>query len=448
MGTLFYYNGFGSEVFASSTISHFRKDFGVELKAMKRLFSTLFVLLFFIFPLAAQKPVRDLKPTVILIALDGFRYDYLEKYQPPFLNKLAREGVRAKWLIPSFPTKTFPNHYTVATGLYPANHGLVENNIYDFGAVFGLNKREEVQNPRWWGGEPIWVTAKKQGQIAASYFFPGTETAIQGVTPDVFRVYNGKVPNEMRVDKVLSWLDFPAEKRPTIITLYFSDVDDAGHEFSPDAEETRYAVLNVDRYLARLYEGLKQREIADEVNLILFSDHGMASVNLRNTTFLDDYFDLKLAEQILWTGEIVQIFPKAGNEGKIFAAVKNLQHTTCWRKSEIPARLNYGHGKRVAPIVCSSAEGWITTNRKRHADWLKDLDNLDRPRGAHGYDNNLESMRAIFIAHGEAFKQKTVVEPFPNVNIYHIMTEILNLKPAPNDGNFDTAKAVLKNFRN
>jgi predicted AlkP superfamily pyrophosphatase or phosphodiesterase len=200
--------------------------------------------------------------------------------------------------------------------------------------------------------------------------------------------------------------------------------------------------------MERLYEGLKRREIADKVNLIIFSDHGMAAVNLRNAVFLDDYFDFKLAEQILWTGEIVQIFPKAGNEDKILDRIKNLQHTTCWRKSEIPARLNYRHGRRVAPIVCSSQEGWITTNRKRHEDWLKDLDDPNRPRGAHGYDNSVESMRAIFIAHGEAFKKKTVIEPFPNVNIYHIMTEILNLKPAPNDGNFDTAKAVLKNFRN
>jgi predicted AlkP superfamily pyrophosphatase or phosphodiesterase len=229
-----------------------------------------------------------------------------------------------------------------------------------------------------------------------------------------------------------------------MITLYFSDVDDAGHEFSPDAEETRYAVLNVDRYIGRLYEGLRQRKIAEKVNLIIFSDHGMAPVYLRNTVFLDDHFDLDLAERILWTGEIVQIFPKVGNEDRIYDRIKNLERTTCWRKSEIPARLNYRQGSRVAPIVCSSAEGWITTNRKRHADWIKDLDDLNRPRGAHGYDNQLESMRATFIAHGAAFKPKTVVEPFENIHIYNVMTAILNLKPAPNDGNFETAKAVLK----
>jgi hypothetical protein len=159
----------------------------------------------------AQQPIKDLKPTVILISLDGFRWDYTDRYAPPAISRLAREGVRAKWMIPSFPTKTFPNHYTIATGLYPSHHGIVENNVYDFGIVFTMSKREEVQNPRWWWGEPIWVTAEKQGQIAASYFFVGTETMIQGEAPTFWRTYNGRVPNIMRVDKTLSYLDLPVE---------------------------------------------------------------------------------------------------------------------------------------------------------------------------------------------------------------------------------------------
>ena len=175
----------------------------------------------------AQKPVKDLKPTVILISLDGFRYDYFDKYQPKTLNKLAKEGVKAKWMTPAFPSKTFPNHYTIVTGLYPAHHGIVENNVYDFSEVFKMDKKKEVQNSRWWFGEPIWVTAEKQGQIAASYFFVGSEAQIEGVRPTFWRAYNGRVVPQMRVDKVLSWLDYPVEKRPTMITLYFSDVDDA-----------------------------------------------------------------------------------------------------------------------------------------------------------------------------------------------------------------------------
>ncbi|HEX8736040.1 MAG TPA: ectonucleotide pyrophosphatase/phosphodiesterase [Pyrinomonadaceae bacterium] len=395
-------------------------------------------------PVLAQKPVKDLKPTVILISLDGFRYDYLEKYKPPVLNKLAGSGVRAKWMIPSFPTKTFPNHYTIVTGLYPAHHGIVENNIYDFGTVFTMSKREEVQNSRWWLGEPIWVTAEKQGQIAASYFWVGSEAAIEGKQPTFWRAWNGRVPAEMRVDKVLSWLDLPLEKRPTMITLYFSDVDDAGHEFSPDAEETKYAVWNVDRYIGRLMDGLKRRKLDEKVNVIVVSDHGMATYDVRKTTFLDDYFDFALTERILWTHEIVQIFPKEGRAEEIYSKIKNLAHATCWKKGEAPARLHYNDSPRIAPIICSTEEGWMTTSHERYADWIKDLDDLTKPRGAHGYDNRYQSMQATFIAHGAAFKKGIVTEPFENVDVYNIMTQILNLTPARNDGHLETARKVLR----
>jgi predicted AlkP superfamily pyrophosphatase or phosphodiesterase len=404
----------------------------------------LFVLLFCLVPAFAQKPIKDLKPTVILISLDGFRYDYLEKFNPPTLNKLAKEGVRAKWLIPSFPTKTFPNHYTIATGLYPAHHGIVENNVYDFGTVFSMSKRAEVQNPRWWLGEPIWVTAEKQGQIAASYFFVGTETMIKDEQPTFWRAWNGTVPAEMRVDKVLGWLDLPAEKRPTMITLYFSDVDDAGHAFSPDGEETKYAVWNVDRYVERLTSGLKARKIDKKVNVIIVSDHGMTPVNLRQTTFLDDYFDFGLADKILWTNEIVQIFPNPGKTDEIFSKINNLKHAACWKKADIPDRLKYKDGPRVAPIICSSEEGWMTTSRKRYEEWMEGVDDPDKPRGGHGYDNRYQSMQATFIAHGEAFKRGYTAEPFENIHIYSLMCRILGLTPAKNDGNFDAVRDMLK----
>ena len=173
--------------------------------------------------MAAQERIRDLKPTVILVSIDGMRFDYLEKFQPPALNELARTGVRAKWMIPSFPTKTFPNHYTIATGLYPENHGIIENNIWDFGVTFSMGKREEVQNARWWLGEPIWVTAEKQGLRAGAFFFPGTEAEIAGRRPTYWKEYDGKVTHEERVDQILRWIDLPLAERPRIYTLYFSD---------------------------------------------------------------------------------------------------------------------------------------------------------------------------------------------------------------------------------
>ncbi len=253
--------------------------------------SLFLVILMLSLNVTAQQKIDDLRPTVILISLDGFRWDYLDKYSPPMLNSLAKGGVRAKWMIPSFPTKTFPSHYTVATGLYPQNHGIVDNYVYDFGEIFSMSKRKEVENPRWWWGEPIWVTAEKQGQIAASYFFVGTETTIQGEAPTHWRTYNGRVPNIMRVDKILGYLDKPAKERPTMMSMYFSTTDDVGHEFGPDAEETKYAVLDVDGYIKRLVDGLKKRGIDKKVNIIITSDHGMAAIDQRNAIVMDDYFD-------------------------------------------------------------------------------------------------------------------------------------------------------------
>lgn len=393
--------------------------------------------------LLAQKPIKDLKPTVILVAIDGFRYDYFEKHAPPTLNKIAKEGVRAKWMTPSFPSKTFPNHYTVATGLYPAHHGIVENNIWDFGVNFSMGKREEVQNGRWWLGQPIWVTAEKQGQRAAAMFFPGTEAKIDGVYSTYWTPYEHTFPNEKRVDNVLAWLDLPVEKRPTMFTMYFSDVDSAGHDFSPDAPETRDAVLAVDRMVARLVDGLKKRKIYGKVNLIFFSDHGMAKVDRSRTAILDDYFDFSLAQNILWTGEIVQIFPKDGQKDLIAEKLKGVVNAKCWRKEDIPDRLHYKDGPRVAPIICSADEGAMLTSRQRLVD-AKKRPNFDKPSGAHGYDNELESMRAMFVAHGQAFRKHKVVDAFPNVDVYNVMCKILGLTPAPNDGNFERVRGMLR----
>lgn len=402
------------------------------------------IALLFISPLSlAQKPIRDLRPTVILISLDGFRYDYLDKFKPPVLSKLAKEGIRAKWMIPSFPTKTFPNHYTIATGLYPEHHGIVENNIWDFGATFTLDKREEVQNSRWWLGEPIWVTVEKQGQRAAAFFFPGTEAEIAGKRPSIWKEYDGKIPNEERVDTVLGWLDLPSATRPRLITMYFSDTDSAGHGFSPDSEEVRTAVNRIDSALGRLVAGLEKRKIDKKVNLLIVSDHGMATIDQRNAVVMDDYFEQSKTERVLTTGEIWQVFPKEGELDNIMTGLSRIQHATCWRKADIPARLNYNEGKRIAPVICSAAEGWSIMSRERYESQKKGEGYL-KPKGAHGYDNRYQSMMATFIAHGKAFRKSKIVEPFENVEIYNVMCKILGLKPAKNDGNLDHVRGMLK----
>jgi len=392
------------------------------------------------------KPIRDLQPTVLLISLDGFRYDYLNLYRPANLNALANDGVRARWMIPSFPSKTFPNHYTIATGLYPQNHGIVENNIYDpvFKAVFTLSDRKEVENSRWWLGEPIWVTAEKQGQRSASVFYPGTEGEIAGTRPSFWRKYDEGISNDVRVNTILSWLDLPRDQRPTFLALYFSDPDDAGHAFGPVSRETKKAVLKVDGEIGRLIAGLKSRGIFSQINLIIVSDHGMATVRWSNAILLDRLFDIKLASRIFWTREIVSIFPKPGKEDEIYRSLKRKlpPQARVYRKSEIPARFHYSQSPRIAPLLVLPAEGWILTNSQEYSE-LEAKGETKTSRGGHGYDNQLPSMRAIFIGHGAAFRKGKLVEPFENIQVYNIMTRILSLKPAPNDGNYRAAKAVL-----
>jgi predicted AlkP superfamily pyrophosphatase or phosphodiesterase len=415
--------------------------------------TTLFHVLFFgcLLPLslsvrAQAKPITDLQPTVILISLDGFRYDYLNLYRPVNLNTLAADGVRARWMIPSFPSKTFPNHYTIATGLYPQNHGIVENNIYDpvFKAVFTLADRKEVENSRWWLGEPIWVTAEKQGQRSASVFYPGTEGEIAGARPSYWRKYDEGTSNEVRVDTILSWLDLPRGQRPTFLALYFSDPDDAGHAFGPVSSETKKAVLKVDGEIGRLINGLKAREIFGQINLIIVSDHGMAAVRWSNAILLDRLFDIKLASRIFWTREIVSIFPKPGKEDDIYRTLQRKlpPQARVYRKTEMPARFHYSQSPRIAPLLVLPSEGWILTNREEFAD-MQAKGETSRSRGGHGYDNQLPSMRAVFIGHGEEFRRGKIVDPFENIQVYNIMTRILGLRPAPNDGDDRAAKAVL-----
>ncbi|MBL8206095.1 MAG: alkaline phosphatase family protein [Blastocatellia bacterium] len=410
-----------------------------------RIWFWTFLLVLTEFGIASPKAIKDLKPTVILLSLDGFRYDYLDKYPAEHLNRLVRAGVRAKWMIPAYPSLTFPNHYSVATGLYPVNHGIVGNTMYDaeFETTFSLSKREEVGDSRWWQGEPIWVTAEKQGLRTGAFFFPGTEAEIGGKRPTFWKTYDGKIPNEARVDQILAWLDLPQAERPRLFTLYFSDVDDAGHNFSPDSPEVAQAIANVDAAVGKLLDGLKARKIHKKVNLIIVSDHGMATVNPENKIVLDDHFDATMAEQIVWGGQLTGIFPKAGAEAAIDQALKArpISHATCYRKTEIPARFHYQNNRRIPPLICIADEGWTLTSRKRHE---KDKNKIStHSLGAHGYDNQLPSMRAIFIAHGEAFGKGKIVEPFENVNVYNIMTKILNLTPAKNDGTFDAARQVL-----
>src|SRR3954465_13920139 len=382
---------------------------------------------------AASASAQTGSGTVVLMALDGFHPSYLDRAPARPLRKLASEGVRARWMTPVFPSLTFPNFYSIATGLYPEHHGIVSNTMVDSAlGSFSLRDRSSVEDPRWWGGEPIWVTAVKQNQRAATYFWPGSEAQIKRVRPTYYKLYDSSVPDAARVWQVLQWLSLPVAQAPSLVTVYFNDVDDAGHRFGPNAPETDAAIGRVDSAVGALMDGLEQRGLTGRVNLIVVADHGMAAVAPDHVIHLEQYIDTA-AVNLVDQGPIVSLSPRSGRADEIIARLRRAPHLKVYRKAEIPAALHYRAHPRIQPIVAIADEGWIATARGGGPG----------PRGMHGYPPDLPSMRALFLARGPAFAQGAVVPPFQNIHVYDLIAHILRLTPAPNDGSLDSIKAVL-----
>jgi predicted AlkP superfamily pyrophosphatase or phosphodiesterase len=376
---------------------------------------------------------------VVLVALDGFHPSYLERASSRHLRRLAQGGVRARWLVPVFPTLTFPNFYSIATGLYPEHHGIVSNTMKDpLLGHFALRDLKAVRDPRWWGGEPIWVTAVRQGKRAAAFFWPGSDVLIQGVRPTHYRLYDPSVPNADRVRQVLQWLSLPGEKAPALVTLYLGDVDQAGHDFGPDAAETDSAIARVDSAVGALMAGIEQRGLSRRVNLVIVSDHGMARLERQQEIYVDDLIDTALVK-IIDRGPFLSLLPRPGAEEEIYRQLGQAHpHLTIYRKSEIPAAYHYRDHHRIPSIIGVPDDGWTVTTRSyvasRGSQWS---------RGGHGYPPERPSMRAIFLARGPAFEKGAVVEPFQNIHLYALLARVLGLRPAPNDGTLDSVKAVL-----
>lgn len=396
--------------------------------------------------LAANLPAADNTQTnpqtLILIGIDGLRADYLDKYQPENLTRLAKEGVRAERMIPSFPTLTFPNFYTLATGLYPGHHGIVNNTMYDaeFKESFRIGQGSVgATDGRWWEGEPIWVTAEKQGRRAACMFWPGTEAEIAGVRPSTWMPYIESTKSEFRVDTVLEWLAAPPEQRPALITLYFHQVDNTGHRYGPDTPEVVTALKEVDAAIGRLLEGIEKLKLTDSTNLIIVSDHGMAEVSPERTIPLSDYIARDEA-QADFTGAVAGLRPLKGTPAELLAKFTGKEnHFRAYLRENIPEEYHYRDHRRIPPVILIADEGWHIT---RH----KGLDNLLalRPmKGAHGFDPQAPSMGATFIAEGPAFRKGVVLPPFENVHIYNLLCAVMGLKPAKNDGDQRLLDQVL-----
>lgn len=380
--------------------------------------------------------------TLILISLDGWRWDYHRLAPTPALHALMARGVRAEALTPVFPTKTFPNHYSIVTGLYTEHHGVVGNSMREPATPlrFSLSNREAVGDGRWWQGEPIWATVTRQGRRSATLFWPGSEAAIGGVRPDDWTPYDGSIPRHERVSRILRWLDLPPGRRPAFIAGYFSDADDAGHAYGPDSHEVREVIGTLDATLGELVRGIEARGLLDRVNLVIVSDHGMAPISPKRVIVLSDYVnpdDVELHE----LNPNLAIGPRTGGALTADALYARLvhahRHLRVYRREAAPARWRYQSNPRVPAVVGVADEGWsLASDRSRVAASTKN-------RGNHGFDSNVRSMQGVFIAAGPAFRRGVTVPAFENVHVYNALAGAIGVTPAPNDGDPAVAERLL-----
>ena len=387
---------------------------------------------------AGEAPKHDAPRggTVLLVSLDGFRWDYLNRGITPNLSRVAREGVRAEALVPVFPTKTFPNHYTIVTGRYPSSHGIVGNVFVapDIGRRMALWERDAVRDPRFYLAEPIWVSVERQDLAAAPLFWPGSEAAIGGVLPSHALPYDGTMPDTARVAWLLGLLSRPGDSAPVFLTLYSSAVDDAGHAHGPDAPATNRAIAEADGLIGALVEGLSRIGRSD-VNLIVLSDHGMASTGPDRVVWLDRY----LAADALQADEmstLLTAWPAAGLDDSVYRALRRVPHLRVYRGDDLPRGYRL-EGPRLPPILALADEGWTIARRTQGAPPPEI--NL----GNHGYDDTLRSMRGVFVARGPAFRRNLAVPSFRNIHVYPLLAEVLGLTPQPADGSLDSVRHLL-----
>ncbi len=368
---------------------------------------------------------------VVVLSMDGFRSDYPEKAYTPTLDSLAKVGVRAAFR-PSFPSLTFPNHYSMATGLHPDHHGLISNTFYatDLDSVY----RQADPTPAFYGGEPIWNTAEKQGIRSATFFWIGSEYKIQGRQPSIWKAYDSSIPNINRADSVIAWLQLPEEQRPHLIMWYMEEPDAIGHTCTPDSSATIEKVEELDRVLNHFFTEARQLDIFDKIDFLVLSDHGMATCEAEREVNLNDYLPRDSFEHI-FEGVPTLLYPKEGYTETAYQVLKQIPDITVWKKEEIPAKYIYGSHPRVSDLVVLPDMGVNVCFR-------------DEPYlfggGMHGFDNFSPEMEAIFYAAGPSFKQHVSLPVMANVNLYLIISRLLQIEPAPNDGSDVEIEALFR----
>jgi len=408
-----------------------------NIRSSSNITIAILLALFIILPGFRKDSRKPLKNYVLLVSLDAFRWDYNKIYNTPNLNKLAKDGVKADWMFSSFPTVTFPNHYSIATGLYPDHHGLINNSFSapDLGLFYRMGDRTAVENPAFYGGEPIWVTAEKQGIRSASFFWVGSEAPVGGIHPTYWKKYDETVTFEARIDTVIKWLGYPPEKRPGLVTLYFDEPDATSHSFGPVSPQTGKIVERLDSLMGVLRTKLSALPEAKRINLIILSDHGMAAVSPERYINIKSLVPNRMIASIVGGNPVYLINPAEGKKDSVLYLLNRSKGLKAWPKSQLPSKWHYGTNLRIPEIVVVADSSWSIGTRP---------DGSTLRGGAHGYDNSNSDMFSIFYAAGPSFKRNFKFKELNNIDIYNLICRILKLTPAKNDGDPSHIKGILR----
>ncbi|NXM30315.1 ENPP3 phosphodiesterase, partial [Oxyruncus cristatus] len=386
-------------------------------------------------------------PPLILFSMDGFRAEYLQTWSSllPNIEKLKTCGTHSKYMRAVYPTKTFPNHYTIVTGLYPESHGIIDNSMYDveMNENFSLSGMEKF-NPSWWKGQPIWLTAMYQNLKAGTFFWPGSDVPINGTYPNLYSLFNSSVIYEQRISGILKWLDNTKSVRPDFYTLYIEEPDSSGHSFGPVSGGVIQALQIADQALGMLMDGLKQRNLHNCVNLIVLADHGMEKTYCKQLEYMTNYF--KQVDFYMYDGPAARI--RAQNVPKDYFTLKLMtglfalaqcksspQHFKPYLTPDLPKRLHYANNIRIDKVHLLVDRQWLA---------VRDESYTSCDGGNHGYNNEFKSMEAIFLAYGPSFKEKTEVDAFENIEVYNLMCDLLRITPAPNNGTHGSLNHLLR----
>ncbi len=401
------------------------------------------VIVFIVFLLSLSLFVFAETPYVIVVSFDGFRYDYADKTDTPNFDYMKEHGTKAESFRPIFPSKTFPNHYSIATGAYAGTHGLMANHFYSskYHEVYTMKDKSKVRDPKWYGAEPIWVTAERQGVKSASYFWVGSEAPIHGYLPSILKYYDESVPFEARVDSVMKWLKLPVEIRPHLIMLYFHEPDAAGHRLGPNNPALIPEITYLDSVLGMIISGIENLDISDQTYLIVLSDHGMTDVGKNQTIYLNDYISDPDVFYPYFSGPVVQLTMKEKdreNKSDILLELNKIPHVTLYAYDTIPERYHFKN-RDTGDFVLVADEGWIlATNDEPYGS-----------RATHGYDPELKSMHGIFYAMGPDIKENQEIPTFENIHVYPFICKLLDIEPYHNlcngpDGKLEVLQTILE----